>query len=83
MFALYKGARVTIDVRYSPMMDRQYMNAIFTPTAAFKGTTTGICGLFDNDDANDMTGPDGTVYTDSTQFVESCKVFILYFIICP
>ena len=69
----FEGATVSLDVRYSSSMKRQYLNIMFTPTAAFLGNTEGLCGPMDDKDFNDLTGPDGTLYTDTTAFVESCR----------
>ena len=55
-------------------MRRQYLNVLYSPTAAYKGYTEGLCGFMDNNAANDFAGPDGTVYNDAAQFAESCKI---------
>ncbi|XP_035690048.1 tenascin-like [Branchiostoma floridae] len=57
-------------------MGRQFVNILFSPTATFKGTTEGLCGLMDDDDANDFTGPGGTVYNvnDSSVFAETWRI---------
>ncbi|XP_035690546.1 uncharacterized protein LOC118425665 isoform X2 [Branchiostoma floridae] len=68
------GAAVSFDVRYSPKMGRQFVNILFSPTAIFKGNTEGLCGLMDDDDANDFTGPDGAVYNDSSVFAETWRI---------
>ncbi|CAH1231914.1 TNXB [Branchiostoma lanceolatum] len=68
------GATVSFDVRYSPKMGRQFVNILFSPTATFKGNTEGLCGLMDDDDANDFTGPDGAVYNDSSVFAETWRI---------
>ena len=67
------GVTVTIDVRHSRVMKRQYLNVLYSPTAAYKGHTEGLCGFMDNNAANDFMGPDGTLYKDAVQFAESCK----------
>ncbi|XP_019646646.1 PREDICTED: uncharacterized protein LOC109487118 [Branchiostoma belcheri] len=68
------GATVSFDVRYSPKMGRQFVNILFSPTATFKGNTEGLCGLMDDDNANDFTGPDGAVYNDSSVFAETWRI---------
>lgn len=55
-------------------MKRQYLNVLYSPTAAYKGYTEGLCGFMDNNATNDFAGPDGTVYKDAVQFAESCKI---------
>ena len=55
-------------------MRRQYLNVLYSPTAAYKGQTEGLCGFMDNNETNDFAGPDGTVYKDAVQFAESCKI---------
>ena len=72
-FSLFSGLTVTADVRHSHVMGRQYLNVLFTPTAAFKGRTEGLCGVMDNDPSNDLKGPDGKNYNDPIQFADSCK----------
>ncbi|KAI8487041.1 hypothetical protein Bbelb_353010, partial [Branchiostoma belcheri] len=68
------GATVSFDIRYSPKMGRQFVNILFNPTATFKGSTEGLCGLMDDDDDNDFTGPDGTVYNDTSVFAETRRI---------
>ena len=64
---------MTIDVRHSRVMKRQYLNVLYSPTAAYKGNTAGLCGFMDNNATNDFMGPDGILYSDAVQFSESCK----------
>ncbi|XP_019614645.1 PREDICTED: uncharacterized protein LOC109462534 [Branchiostoma belcheri] len=68
------GATVSFDIRYSPKMGRQFVNILFSPTATFKGNTEGLCGLMDDDGDNDFTGPDGTVYNDTSVFAETWRI---------
>ena len=72
-FSFFSGLTVTIDVRHSNVMSRQYLNVLFTPTEAFKGHTEGLCGVMDNDPSNDFKGPDGEHFNDPIQFADSCK----------
>ena len=62
-------------------MKRQYLNVLYSPTAAYKGYTEGLCGFMDNNATNDFAGPDGTVYKDAVQFAESCKIAYKFFFI--
>ena len=64
---------VTIDVKHSRVMKRQYLNVLYSPTAAYKGLTQGLCGFMDNNATNDFLGPDGTLHEGAVQFAESCK----------
>ena len=64
---------MTIDVRHSRVMKRQYLNVLYSPTAAYKGRTEGLCGFMDNNATNDFMGPDGILYNDAVEFAESCK----------
>ena len=66
------GVTVTIDVRHSRVMKRQYLNVLYSPTAAYKGHTEGLCGFMDNNSTNDFMGPDGVIYSNAVQFAESC-----------
>ncbi|XP_019614633.1 PREDICTED: uncharacterized protein LOC109462522 [Branchiostoma belcheri] len=68
------GSTVSFDIRYSPKMGRQFVNILFSPTAMFKGNTEGLCGLMDDDDANDFTGPDGAVHNDTSVFAETWRI---------
>ena len=70
---LLSGVTVTIDVRHSRVMKRQYLNILYSPTAAYKGHTEGLCGFMDNNATNDFMGTDGNLYDDAIQFAESCK----------
>jgi hypothetical protein len=73
LFLYCLGATVSVETEYSPVMSRQYLNVNFIPTAAFSKTTEGLCGFMDDDDTNDLTGPNGEKYNDTIQFAESCK----------
>ena len=65
-----------MEVRHSPVMERQYLNVIFAASIALNKATEGLCGYMDNDEKNDFYGPDGTLYTDAVEFAESCKAQI-------
>ena len=73
VFPYPPGVSVSVDVRYSRVMERQYLNVMFTPTLPFKGRTEGLCGLMDDETSNDLMGPRGELYTDPVQFGKSCK----------
>ncbi|XP_022804999.1 uncharacterized protein LOC111342215 isoform X2 [Stylophora pistillata] len=68
------GVTVTIDVRHSRVMKRQYLNILYSPTAAYKGHTEGLCGFMDNNATNDFIGSDGTLYDDAIKFAESWRI---------
>lgn len=76
-FPLSSGATVTADVRHSHVMNRQYLNVLFTPTVAFKGRTEGLCGRMDNDPSNDLRGSNREQYNDPIQFAESCTYTLM------
>ena len=63
---------VTVEVAYSPVMKRQYLNIQFAPTVVFMQKTEGLCGFMDDDDTNDLVGPNGEQYNDTFVFAESC-----------
>ena len=67
------GATVSVETEYSRVMSRHYLNVNFIPTATFARNTEGLCGFMDDDDTNDLTGPNGEQYNDTIQFAESCK----------
>ena len=71
------GVTVTIDVKDSRVMRRQYLNVVYSPTAAYKSHTEGLCGFMDNNVTNDFLGSDGTIFEDAIQFAESCKQVLL------
>ena len=75
----FVGVTVTLDIRYSHVMKRQYLNVLYSPTAAYKGHTEGLCGFMDNNKTNDFMGPDGTLHNDAVQFGDSCKALCLFF----
>lgn len=70
---------MSFDVRYSPKMARQYINIQYVLTKDFMRDTSGICGYMDDNKTNDLMAPDGTIYNDTTQFVESCTYSFAYF----
>ena len=69
------GVSVTIDVRYSAGMQRQFFNTLFSPTASFKRSTEGLCGYMDGNKSNDLVGSDGVVHQQGNilDFAKSCK----------
>ena len=73
-FQYASGVSVTIDVRYSPGMQRQFINILFSPTASFKRSTEGLCGYMDGDMSNDLVGSNGLLYsrTNILDFAKSC-----------
>ena len=64
---------MSIETAYSPVMKRQYLNVNFIPTASFTKTTEGLCGFMDDDETNDLVGPNGQHFNDPLLFAESCK----------
>ena len=81
---VHAGVTVSIETAYSPVMKRQYLNVNFIPTAAFTKTTEGLCGFMDDDETNDLVGPNGQQFNDLVgqngqhfndplQFAESCE----------
>ncbi len=62
-----------METEYSRVMSRHYLNVNFIPTAMFARNTEGLCGFMDDDDTNDLTGPNGEQYNDTIEFAESCK----------
>ena len=68
----FLGVTVTIDVKHSRTMGRQYLNVLYAPTVAYKGHTEGLCGFMDNNATNDFMGPNGEAYEREVQFAESC-----------
>ncbi len=69
----FSGVTVSVETEYSRVMSRHYLNVNFIPTATFARNTEGLCGFMDDDDTNDLTGPNGEQYNDTIQFAESCK----------
>ena len=69
---IFLGVTVTIDVKHSRTMGRQYLNVLYAPTVAYKGHTEGLCGFMDNNATNDFMGPNGEAYERAVQFAESC-----------
>ena len=57
-------------------MSRHYLNVNFIPNADFTKTTEGLCGFMDDDETNDLIGPNGEQYNDAIQFAESCELAI-------
>jgi len=56
------------------VMKRQYLNVLYSPTAAYKGHTEGLCGFMDNNATNDFMGPERILYKDAVQFAESWRI---------
>ncbi|XP_072043066.1 uncharacterized protein [Amphiura filiformis] len=66
---------LTVEVRFSPMIQRQYINIYFNASNKdFIGKTEGLCGMMDDNEANDLQGPDGILYTDPVDFAESWRI---------
>ena len=64
---------MTVTTAYSVKMKRLFLGINFAPTGAFFNKTSGLCGSMDDDDTNDLTGPDGTLYNNTDKFAESCE----------
>ncbi|XP_074657284.1 uncharacterized protein LOC141910490 [Tubulanus polymorphus] len=69
-----QGSGVTVEVRYSDVMKRQYLNVFLTLTTGFISNTAGLCGFLDGDPTNDFQAPDGAILTDAVKFAESWKI---------
>ena len=76
LFQFSNGVSLSVDVRYSAAMDRQFINILFAPVASFKRSTEGLCGLMDGNVTNDLVGSDGVTYAPAKvlDFAKSCKV---------
>lgn len=70
---MFIGIAVSLDVRHSKVMRRQYINIGLTPTLDFMKKTSGLYGYMDGDPSNDLLGSDGKNYSDPIKFAESCK----------
>ncbi|XP_072022586.1 uncharacterized protein [Amphiura filiformis] len=72
----FKSARasLTLEVRHSNVMHRQYLNILLTPSVGFYEKTEGLCGFMDDDDSNDFQGPDEVTYTDAIEFAASWEI---------
>ena len=75
-FQFANGVSLSVDVRYSGTMERQFINILFAPVASFKGSTEGLCGLMDGNVTNDLVGSDGVTYVPAKvlDFAKSCNV---------
>ena len=74
LFQFNSGATYTVDVRYSSMLQRQYIDTEIRLVASFLRQTEGLCGYMDNNLEYDLVTPDGRQLTDTTAFAESCKL---------
>ena len=74
-FQYSNGVSLSIDVRYSAAMKRQFVNILFAPVASFKRSTEGLCGLMDGNVTNDLVGSDSVSYARAQvlDFAKSCK----------
>ena len=74
-FQWYNDVYLSVEVRYSPGMKRQFINILFSPVATFKGKTDGLCGYMDGDLNNDLLGSDGITYSlqDNVTFAKTCR----------
>lgn len=73
-FQWFNDVYLSVEVRYSPGMKRQFINVLFSPIASFKGKTEGLCGYMDGDTSNDLLGSDGVTYpvNDTIGFAKTC-----------
>ena len=78
LFQFNTGASFTVEVLYSKMVGRQYIDTEFNPVDAFLGNTEGLCGLLDSNRNNDLMGPSGELFDNATAFAESCAPILLY-----
>ena len=75
-FQFANGVSLSVDIRYSAAMERQFINILFAPVASFKRSTEGLCGLMDGNVTNDLVGSDGVTYVPAKvlDFAKSCNV---------
>ncbi|XP_065830968.1 uncharacterized protein [Oscarella lobularis] len=75
-FQFSNGVSLSVDVRYSAAMERQFINILFAPVASFKRSTEGLCGLMDGNVTNDLVGSDGVTYAPAKvlDFAKSWKI---------
>ncbi|XP_023933231.1 uncharacterized protein LOC106153054 [Lingula anatina] len=73
-FQYSSGASITVGVHFSSTMGRLFLNIDLTPTASFLGDTSGLCGLMDDNEGNDLTMANGTLAEDAVQFADSWRV---------
>ena len=75
----FNDVYLSVEVRYSPGMQRQFINILFSPIASFKGKTEGLCGYMDGDMTNDLLGADGVTYSGNhtVTFAKTCMVHLL------
>ncbi|XP_028399971.1 uncharacterized protein LOC114523292 [Dendronephthya gigantea] len=75
-FQYKSGVTVSVEAEYSPVMSRHYLNVNFIPNADFTKATEGLCGFMDDDETNDLIGPNGEQYNknDTIEFAESWRI---------
>ena len=83
-FQFSNGVGLSLDVQYSPVMQRQFINIAFLVGSSFKRATEGLCGFMDGNVSNDLVGSDGVLYPTGRvlQFAKSCTFskFLISFI---
>ena len=78
LFQFNSGATYSVDVRYSSMLERQYIDTEMGLVESFLGQTEGLCGNMDNNMENDLGSPDGRQLSNTTIFAESCESLSLH-----
>ena len=73
LFQFSSGATYTVDVRYSTMLGRQYIDTELGLVASFIRQTEGLCGYMDNNMDNDLVSPDRMQLVNTTDFTETCE----------
>lgn len=82
LFHFNSGATYSVDVRYSAVVRRQYINTEFRPVVSFFKQTEGLCGFMDDNTETDLVTSTGHFSSSTTSFVESCKTAPFCFLFC-
>lgn len=75
VFIQFKNsASITVLISYSQKMKRQFLGISTTASNEMINQTKGLCGFFNDDDADDFIGPNGMLYSSPIDFVESWRI---------
>ncbi|CAD5123389.1 DgyrCDS11743 [Dimorphilus gyrociliatus] len=70
----FNGSVLSVIADYSPKMNRQYLTVSLLAGVDMMNNTKGLCGVMNDNTADDFMGRNGTIFTSVVDFIESWRI---------